>query len=228
MATTLELVEILERGLSGGIKTDEQKWQRNYLIEQLNSGRGVIARNDYSVNKIWNPSLIQYCYPSFDQYFQENACVTRFTLPSGFISADDQTIGITYAGSNIQNEPLKGQNFRRISSRTALNDFLRNPSLSPENGHYKGYLVEGNTLTIIAQVKTPCIGGVFQVPTALEDFNIEKSEYPVNIELFQLIQTYLYQQLGVQAATQADTLSDSQTVITPQNLAQMINKRMSR
>lgn len=228
MPTTLEYVELLERGLSGGIKTDEQKWQRAYLIEQLNQGRGIIARNDYSVNKIWNPSLIQYAYPTYEEYYQENACVTRFTLPSGFISADDQTIGITYAGSNIQSEPLKGQNFRRISSRTSLNDFLRHPLMSPENGHYTGYLLEGNILTIVSQIKSPCIGGVFQTPPSLEDFSIEKSEYPLNIELFQLVQTYLYQQLMVQAATPEDNLSDSKTTIVPQNLATQINKRLSR
>ena len=106
---------------------------------------------------------------------------------------------------------------------------LNHSIMSPTNGVGIGFLLEGLTLTIIADVHCPCIGGVFDDPTALPDFNQDTDLYPVDESLFQLIQTYVVQQvLAMEASQTPDTNADGSTTIVPQSLAQQVNKNISR
>lgn len=231
--TTIEAIEDLQRLVSGGIATDESKFDPAYMIAKLNQGRAVIARNDFKISKRWNPSLIQYFRPEYDTYFQNNHCTTRFTLPTGFINADERTIGLVYAGSSddVTSNPYIAANFRRYKSRTEFQDKLKHPRMSATSGLYTGILIEGLTVTLtgLKKIKTFMVGGVFSDPTALPDFNKNVDEYPISLDLFQLVATYVYQQtLGIESAQVPDTLSDSKQTIIPNSMSAALNKKLMR
>lgn len=231
--TTYEYAEDIERLVSGGIETDELKWDRAYTIAKLNQGRAVIARNDYKISHNWNPALIQYFYPEYEQYFQSNTCITRFRIPTGFINVDYSTTGLVYAGSSNDDTPnvYKSQNFLKINNRTEFNDLLHHPRMTPTNGIYIGVMFEGLVVTVYGLniVKKLMLGGVFDEPTLLPDFSLTKDSYPIPIDMFPLIQTYIYQQaFAIEAATPADTISDSKNTIVPNSMSAAINKRLTK
>lgn len=212
MPSTYEFAEQLEKKVEGGISRDSSRWSRLYTIGVLNQGRAVIASQQYKLYKTWNPVFIQTFFPEYEYYFQSDTCVTRFHLPSSFVQGDQTSMGVVYAGGDPTEANLCMQNFRRIRTRTEVNDFLKHPILSPSTGRYIGYLLEGMIMTIFSRVKTPCIGGVFSSPTSLPDFNVLKDEYPCDLESFEMVSTYVYKTtFGVEAAQTPNTLPNNIT-----------------
>lgn len=235
MATLRELAEQVVRAVEGGVATDESRWDPDFTYTQIHKARAVIARNDYVQNRRWNPSLFQFYYPEYEPFFQTNACISRFRIPTGFIQADSIRDGMMYVGSSNDvstANPYKARNFGVIKNRTELNDFLQHPILSPVTGGYIGVLREGFVLEVISstKIKTLGVGGVWDDPTKLPDYNVDLDPYPVSEDLLQLMIVYLKEsELNQEASRPPDTQSDSSgTVVVPQSMSSQINKRLVR
>jgi len=232
MATLKQYTEALERAVTGGVKSDESKFDFGYLSDLAHKGRAVVARNDFTQYRRWNPSLIQYYYPVYSTYFQSGTCMSRFKIPTGFISADGMRTGCTYVGSSNDMEganPLKAQNFRIIKYRAELNDFLNHPLMTPASGNYIGVLIEGLVVEVYGSsvIKNLAIGGVWDDPTKMPDYNIDKDQYPISEDLLELVTTYIKDAvLNQAAATQSDTISDSKNTFVPMSTGRRVQRNI--
>jgi hypothetical protein len=234
MPTLRQFAEKINRAGGGGVETDESKFDWEYLYSEIHSGRAVIARNDFKINRRWNPSLFQFYYPEYSTYFQSGTCFSRFKIPTGFISANPLQTGCAYLGSSNDVDefnPFAAQNFLIIKTRTELNDLLNHQLLSPSKGLYIGALIEGQAVEVYSNtlIRNLGIGGVWDNPQSLPDFNPEKDQYPISEDLSELVITYLKETtFNQEASTPADVLSDTrQTVVVPQKMSTRINKNIS-
>jgi hypothetical protein len=209
--TLPELAENIERMVAGGISTDETRFDTPYLYSKINEGYAVVTRNDYVKNRRFNSVSILKLYPEFEQDYQTNVCITRFQLPTGFISISPIQDGLVYVGSSSKNET-----FRRIKSRTELAGMLKNPVMSPASGRYIAALVDGLIIELYSKnhIKNPLVEGVWNDPTLLPDYNILKDQYPLSQDMIPLVERYVFEQsLQIEAATNPDTVSNTRDTV---------------
>lgn len=207
--TLPQIKEKVERMLTGGIKSSESRWDAQFLYNEIHNARAVILRNDYIKNKRWSPQAIQPYYPEYDIDFQDSLCYTRFELPTGFIQADARHDGLVYFGSS-SNKIMTTRAFSRIKSRVELSDFLRNKITSPASGLYVGVLIEGDLATIVSKdiIKYPYVSGVWDNPTLLLDYSLERDHYPMSSDMINIMATYIYESfLGRESQEPIDTLA---------------------
>jgi hypothetical protein len=230
--TLNEFVEKVIRAVSGGVDTDESRYDRQWIGALIHDARAVIARNDYKANGLWNPSLYQFYYPTYEPFFQSGTCFSRFNIPTGFIGADPLRTGCMYIGSSNDMDgfnPFKASNFRIIRNRTYLNDLLAHPAMSPASGNYIGALVEGLVVEVYSKktIKNLGVGGVWDDPSLLPDFT-PTGNYPVHEDMIPLITTYIKESILNQTTVMPDdTISDSKDTMA-QSMSQQVNKRLTR
>ncbi len=209
--TLPELIERIDRLTNAGIYSDESKLDSGYIESLINSGRAVILHQDFLKFRRWSSEAMQDYYPAYDIYFQDSFCYTRFQLPTGFIQANGAQDGLIYCGSS-SNKILTTRAFRRIKSRTELSDMLQHPVMTPANGTYVGVLMEGLMMTLISKerIKEPMITAIFENPMALEDYNRNSDNYPINESMITDLEMYLIKtDFTVILGRNADTISDS-------------------
>jgi len=215
MPTLFQLCEQADRQVSAGISTTDGRLARPAMAAAIHQARAFVTAQDFRKFKRWNAQCVQYHYPLYDNYFQTSVCISRFTLPSDFISGDPRNDGLVFIGSSNDTDnfnPYISQNFRRITSRMELNDFLKHPRMSPTNGNYIGALIDGLDVELYSKdvIKNLAIGAVFSNPELIPSYNPSKDQYPIDSTLIQPMLTYLYQTtFGIQAAGVPDTISSA-------------------
>lgn len=177
--------EKVVRLISGGILTDENVYDDLYIDSIINDGRAYVLRQDYIKNKRWSPSATQVFYPEYEEYYQNTVRTTRFNIPTSFIQANSSSSGLVYFGSSTD-EVFKVNNFWTIKSDNELSDFLNSERMSPATGKYIGVMFQGLTVKVVSKesmVKYPKMVAVFDTPSALPDYNVQKDQYPLSGDL---------------------------------------------
>lgn len=207
--------ERVNRMISGGVQTDETLLDPLYVYSVINTSRASVLRADFIKNRRWSNEAQQRFYPEYSEDFQDSVCYTKFTFPTGFIQGTGAQDGLIYFGGG--GEMMRNMIFRRIKSRTELSSFLSSPIMTPANGRYVGVLIEGLEALIVSKgrIKTPMVIGVFDDPTLIPTYNIDKDNYPVSNDMITDIETFAFKSLlALEISRKPDTISDSR--VTPQ------------
>ncbi len=189
--------EKIIRRLSFGISTDENRWDRDYIISKLNDARAVVARADFIQTRRWHPQLIQRMRPKYENLFQTNVCVTRFQIPTSFIQGDQLGDGFISCGSDTLNEesnPYAFKQLRRIKTRMELHEMMTHPVMSKVM--FPAILIENTNVEIYSKnvIYNPVLYGVFYEPEKIRGFRPDKDEYLITGEMAQAAEDFLYKQ----------------------------------
>lgn len=217
MSSLLVHREKVIRLASEAIETDESVYDPLYIDSLIHDARANVLRLDFIKFRRWHPLAIQKFYPAFDVEYQDSVCYTKFKLPTTFIQANSMQDGFVYAGPDSID---KARNFRRIKSRSELADFLKSQTMTPATGRYIGILTEGQDVIVVSKnsIRTILIEGVFADPTAFDTYNIEKDEYPISVDLAELMYEFIQAKtFRVTDSKVPDTISSSST--PPQSFA---------
>lgn len=209
--TLNQFYEKIIRRLSLGIATDENRWDRDYIISKANDARAVVARADFIQTRRWHPQLIQRVRPKYEQLYQTNVCVTRFKLPTPLIQADQLGDGFISCGSDILDEdsnPYAFKQLRRMKTRMELHDLMMHPVSSKVM--FPAILIENTNVEIYSKnvIYKPVLYGVFYEPQNVRGFRPDVDEYLITGEMTQAAEDFIYKQF-IQMTLTPDTLSNS-------------------
>ncbi len=178
--------------MEAGIKTTESRLEDLYVYAVIHDARASVLREDFWKNKRWSSDAVQVYYPDYEIKYQNSKTTTRFRIPTGFIQGSAVGDGLVYFGSN-GDCVLEMQNFDRIKSRSELADFINNSRTN--DFEIPAILIEGLNVTVYSKdniVKNLYVVGVFDNPTKIPTYNLNRSEYPIsqdlNVRLFDVIE----------------------------------------
>lgn len=213
MATLYELADKVIRENSGGVRTDENILDIDYVYALIHSARAFVLRTDYLKYKRWSPQAVQMYYPDYESSWQDSVCYTRFRIPTAFIQGNSSCDGLVYFGN--ASEKVIADNFFRIKNRAELSDLLNHPVMSPKSGLYTGVMVEGLMATVISKVAVPKhlgVAGVFDNPQAIESYNVMEDQYPLSYDLQdRMLETIQQGTMKYVMVKPADTMSNTKT-----------------
>lgn len=215
--TLPEIIDYIKRNPSGGIATDESRFDDVYLESILNVYRAQVLKLVYQKDNRINPVCYQRHYPEFEKKLQDGAlCKVLFRSPE-VISFDSRSDGFRYVGSiDCANA------FRRHQSRATLSTVIKNKFLNIESGRFTSYLYNGSDQLIEVygnpMIQELLIEAVFADPSEIPIYNKQIDQYPVNEDLLPMIFEQVFKAVtGPQAATPTDLISEGNDA-TPQQL----------
>lgn len=205
----------------GGMITEENRFDQEFLLTVLNSFRAQYLRDTYLKTKRINPICYQKFHPVYEPTFQNSgACYAKFKVPNT-IQLDVHSDGLRYFGTDPVTAGCS-KNFRRVTSRAWLSTFNNHQVTSSSSTRFISYLYDGalETAEIYGKGKfmifPPLIEGLFSDPTSVPMFNFDISEYPLNIDALPMIEQMIFA---------ANTRFVESTAPTPAFATQQIAKK---
>lgn len=197
--TTLERISQLESVESGFVTSSDSRWNRRKLIQFMNDARAKII-SDLKGARI-HPEWTQEFIPDYDELLQDSKCYTRFIVPS-VIRITDKMDGFIFIGNTDGYT-----SYKRVVTRGELNNMRRHPILSRAITNGVAALYENGEMFLYSnsQVKSLRIEGIFNDPTSLPDFNINKDRYPIDDATFEIVKVYMKQAYMNQIASEPIT-----------------------
>lgn len=215
--TLPEIVDSIKRHPSGGIVTDETRFDDNYLVSIVNAYRAKILREIYQKDNRIATISYQRHYPEYEIKLQDKSmCRVFFRCPQ-IISFDSHSDGLRYVGSLDCNN-----NFRRHQSRATLSNVIKNKFLNVNTGRFQSFLYNGSDMLLeiygIPLVKEVLVEGVFLNPLDIPTYNKDKDHYPFNEDLLPILYEQIFKAVtSPEANTPTDLISDGDDA-TPQQL----------
>ena len=140
--TLPEIVDSIKRQPSGGIVTDETRFDDYYLISVINAFRAQILKAVYQKDNRIATIAYQRFYPEYESTLQDSSlCRVFFRCPQ-IIAFDSHSDGLRYVGSRDCNN-----NFRRHQSRATLSSVIKNKFLNINSGRFQSYLYNGSVVS---------------------------------------------------------------------------------
>lgn len=177
----MKIAEIRDRiaGITtGGIITDEQRFEPLFLNSIINAVRGEIVRIKFQQSKYIHPNYYQKYYPEYSADLQtDDKCTVKFLCPRP-ISLDDFTDGHRYIGT------IDGvKNFRRIRSRGQLSNYNKHRVMNVNNNRATSVLYDANEGVIEVygnlELREMLVESVFGNPFEIPLYNTLKDNYPM-------------------------------------------------
>lgn len=210
----LEIIEIFQAMPSGGIITDENRYDQRFMELAADHSRSVAIQQLWKANKRINPSWLQSYFPIWRETMQDDACVTKFYCP-GVITLDGRGNGFNYIGSEKGN-----RNFRYANTRGDLANIYQHRYAKPDHDNPVAYYEE-ELLEIHGPVTARNIrlDALFSHPTKIPTFNKVHDEYPASLEVVDLMKDIIFKsETSVIITRPIDTRSDSKdTAMTVNN-----------
>lgn len=181
-----KIVELFQRLPSGGILTDENKLDPDFIEDAVHRARAsaifIYWQRTKRINALWTQQFIA----QFDEDIQENNCLVKFEVPP-VVSLDNKMDGFLYIGTVD-----KDCAFRKVESRAQLANANLHRITKVSNRINKalysdGFMeIHGNTM-----LKELKVDGIFINPTDIPTFNKEFDEYPVSLDLVNQMETII-------------------------------------
>jgi len=193
---TDELIDIVQRTVSGDIVTADNKYDDAYILQLIDGARAVWLVQIYAIDKRIAPICYQKYYPEYSITLQpKDRCFAKFKMPD-IVKLDEHSDGIRYAGSDDYNGG-QANDFRRIVSRAWLSTFFKHPIMNPSTRFYSAlYDASSGVLELRGKakfVKTPLVEALFKHPTQIPTFNRELDDYPLSIDGITAIQKMIFE-----------------------------------
>lgn len=204
MKTLEQIAQSCISSVQGGNFTDESNIYSDKYKERIHEVRANTFRDKYMQNRFIHPDWIQRFYPEYDEYMQDDKCVTAFKCP-GFIDLGSRD-GLIYVGSDDEPKAFnRVNNIGELATVKSHQIYSRSRIVA---------LVENGMIYLYANrhVKNPVVVGVFARPTDIPTFNQFKDNYPVDPQSCMIIEDLIVQrQLMSEIRTPNDGVSDSNT-----------------
>ncbi len=174
------------RLVSGGILTDEGRYDFSDIEDKIHYGRAFVISQDFKETKRIASSWLQPYTAIYDKDMQDTTKFIRFKVPN-VIQLDNYRDGFIYVGAN--NSTI---NWRRINNRAELANFNANRITKQRNGVVK-YLYEDGFIEVYGdnEIRKIRIDGIFQIPTEIPSFNQDIDPYPLGEKLIGALKDYL-------------------------------------
>lgn len=185
--SAIALAEDLIRSNSGGIFTNENKNDIDFVLFLLDQFRGLAIQAFYSDPKVRQPMVHNSLLQPYTAYkadatqvldrVTQKTCVIKFKCPQVLI-INEVVDGAGYIGS-----PSGKENYRRVRSRAELAEYYNHPMSNPSSSKYiYAYLDVDDTLEIHGNIKQNevLMNMCFSSPTQVPGFNIDTDRYPTN------------------------------------------------
>lgn len=198
-----EVYERFVRLAQAGIETDENSWDRPYIEDMVDSCRATAIQQVYQKNgKLIHQNWIQEIKPTYSEDMQEDPCFQRFEIPM-FLSMDTSQNGFMYwtgGGNNCTG--------KWTTSRASLAGYQHNPVTAKENIGpfvYPYFDIYGHGI----MVESLRAGGVFQYVFKLPTYNKQVDEYPITMDVLEIMEALFVQKLKVIFSQPLDVLPDT-------------------
>lgn len=178
-----EAVELLSTVTEGGIVTDENREDMQFLAVLLDMGRQVaITQTQRGARKgRLNSVCYQKHWPEYESVIQDNDCYVKFKCPP-VVNITEAMDGFSFVGP-VKSKGANG--FRKANSRAALGNMNQNrySKLSSRKTDYLYDADQGAIEVYDPQVRHILVEAVFQRPTDIPTYNPLKDRYPLSDEL---------------------------------------------
>lgn len=206
-----EIIERIQRLPDGGIITDENRWDEDFLESIINTFRLVVIRDSYNKNnKRINPSCYQKYYCVYDADIQEDGMIKFFHPP--VTSMDGFSDGFRYIGSSEGSE-----DFRRITSRAKLSLYNNHKVMSVKSGRNTTVLYDGNSeyLEVYGnQLIRECLTeSILLNPMDSQYYNKKTDQYPIGDDMIPMLEDYIFRaQTSIESSRNPDVVSSSSEI----------------
>lgn len=213
MGTLPEIVEEIVRADNGGVFTDEQKQDMDYMESVVHEYRAQAIFLTFNKTRRINPAWTQKCEVTLDEDAQESEKYALFKVPQP-VSLGQFMDGHMYVGSVCGT-----RNFRKCTSRADLanrnNHRYTRVKQDIEKVVYSDlcYEVYGNT-----ELKKLLVDGVMMYPTEVPTYNKWVDPYPISPDVLTIMKSFVIQETRPAAQAPSDTKSDSQHTTTAINV----------
>ena len=176
-----EITERVIRLPSGGIITDETRFDKPFVKSLINTVRGEVARKRFKETNAIHPTYYQRFFLEVDPEIQDNACFVRFSCPAP-ISLSGGGDGFRYIGTDpsISGESIA---WSRIKTRGGLGNFNAHKVMKAAMLKTTSALWDASTNTFEVYgnklIENGLVEAVFGDPLSIPLFNEEFDDYPM-------------------------------------------------
>ena len=212
----MTLPEIYERVAalpSGGYLTIDSRFDKGYIYSLIHSARAIIVNERFKANMAIPPIYFQSYRPQFEKAAQdsERCCTSFYGVPT-IIGGDGRRSGLGYVGT-INGKP---KTFIEVSSRATLAGMFTDRTM--RNLDKPIVLIGSDSVDVYYEevIKDFVMEAIFKDPTQVPSYDIEASEYPMDIDDIAKMETYLMQgAMGASIKTIADRIANSRDDTQP-------------
>lgn len=198
--TERQVVERQQRLPFGGIISDENRLDFDYMLNLTNTARAQMGRDMFQKNKRLNPQWYQQYWPVFEKDLQDDEIVVRFFCPEVF-SLDDNNDGFRYIGT-IDCATA----FSRIKNRGELATMNRHKVMKTLIGVQTGILYNGSAQQLEvygnSELEELLVEALFADPREVPTYNNISDNYPIPDDLLPMLDQYV-----LKAATQMEAMT---------------------
>lgn len=210
-----EIVEMCIRTPSGGIMTDENKLNRDFVAANIHQASAVAKVKWYEMKYSLHDMWFQTIFPVYEPLIQTtDDCMAQFRCPP-VINLSTKRDGFEYVGTDdgMNNFPSRGTG--AMAAVYAQHPVSNRRGLITWNWEYNesGYGVI--KLYGRKNLNRIMVKGIFANPLDVPTFRPEYDEYPITAELIPLIRQELFNMSKIVIVQKADTVSDSQSTTQP-------------
>lgn len=203
-----EIGESLIRTVSAALKTDEDRYEPDFVDDLVHTYRAKAIWEIWRVSKRLNPIWTQQFIAEFSQDLQDDDCLVRFVCPPA-ISLDNKRDGFLYIGTIQGNEA-----YRKVISRAGLANADQH-RITKLNGRLTKALYSDGFLEIYGKplIRDVRVDGIFANPTDVPAFNPAFDPYPLDDNTLTIMKNLLIQaEMVPMASAQPDMISDSNDI----------------
>lgn len=188
MPTLPEIAERISNLPSGGMTTSVNELDRPYLYSLIHAATAMAKRNDFAKTKKVHQSWYFPLNITVDMTQQvDSGCYFRYPLPQ-IIGLDGRQMGLGYAGTIVKN-----QGFRVTVGRAAFASQQADRVMRVRDSK-TDLLIENDYFELYGKLARKVrLEAAWADVTEITSFNIEKDQYPVNIDLIPEIERIITQ-----------------------------------
>jgi hypothetical protein len=213
MSTLREITQRIISNVSGGITTDEVRFDDAFIESKIHTARASILSAGYK--QPYSDRINEACVQAIsveilDDDIQADCDVVRFPCPS-VIRLDDRQDGFIYVGHINQQKPF----IRLRSNFTALS---MHSIFQKEKEVVWDYIVDYDGYSYInvyknTKLRKLLVRAIFNDPTDVPNYRIDVDQYPIDAAMENEIVEAISTDLLRKTVRVADAISDSQDTI---------------
>lgn len=198
--TEKEVIERSQRLPFGGIISDENRLDSDYMLNLIDTARGQLGRDIFKTNKRLNPQWYQQYFPVFDPAIQDDLIVVRFACPE-VISLGPNDDGFRYIGTIDC-----ATSFSRIKNRSELSMISHHKIMRAVANVNTAVLYNGSNQQLEvyynSELEELLVEALFANPRQVPTYNSFFDNYPIPDDLLPMLDQYI-----LKAATQMESMT---------------------